>query len=223
MTTPPSIPPSSTPVPSKRRKGCLMGCGIVTLILLMVGVTVLLTLWQFKRNLDPEPIQATVLTPSEELVFDQKVEQFKYAAGEMDSAPRQPIPADRLIRISERELNAALAKNTDLADKMFLDLEADHIELIANFPMPADLPVLGGRTLRIGGTMRITTEEGKPSVILKKVMVSGISIPNAWTGYRKNVNLIEEISENNEDFQTFIAGVHSLRVEPDVLLIELND
>ncbi|HHD64100.1 MAG TPA: hypothetical protein ENK96_07045, partial [Desulfobulbaceae bacterium] len=57
--------------------------------------------------------------------------------------------ASREIKLSEREINSLVAKNTDLARKVAIDLADDLISLKILLPVDPDFPMLGGKTLRV--------------------------------------------------------------------------
>ena len=57
--------------------------------------------------------------------------------------------AERSISLTERELNALLAKNTNLARKLAIDMSDDLMSARAIIPVDEDFPVLGGQTIRV--------------------------------------------------------------------------
>jgi len=195
----------------------MIGCGIVLAVLAIILLTALITAWSIKRQIDPGPMDPTVLNPAEEQVLDQKVERVK---GDRDTSA---VPADRLIEFTEKELNALIGRNTDLSDKVKVDLEPDQIFARMNIPVPEDAPFLGGKTL--GTTLRLTCsfKEDQPELILRKITLGGISIPNAWTGNRKNINLFGEAADSHPELGAFLDGIESFSIERDRVKITLKE
>jgi len=62
----------------------------------------------------------------------------------------------REIGLSERELNALLAHNTDLAKKLAIDLSDDLASARLLIPVDPDFPFLGGRTLRVSAGVELS-------------------------------------------------------------------
>ncbi|MCK4951387.1 MAG: arginine N-succinyltransferase, partial [Gammaproteobacteria bacterium] len=93
--------------------------------------------------------------------------------------------ASRELVLSEKELNALLAKNTDLARKLAIDLSDDLASAKLLIPLDDDFPVLGGKTLRVNAGLELAYANGKPVVILKGVSIWGTPIPNSWLGNLK--------------------------------------
>ena len=89
--------------------------------------------------------------------------------------------------------------------------------------IPQDFPIGGGRMFRARGRFRISLGNGgKPYAILDDVTVFGISLPKAWLGGIKGENLLGEAMTGNNQ-SPVLNGIKSLRVEPGVLVLELED
>ena len=56
---------------------------------------------------------------------------------------------DREVTLTEREVNALLARNTDLARKVAVDLSEDLVSIKLLVPVDEDFPLLGGQTVRL--------------------------------------------------------------------------
>ena len=143
-------------------------------------------------------------------------------------APLQPerydeVGASRQIRLSERELNALLARNTNLAHRLAIDLSEDLASARLLLPLDPDFPFLGGKTLRVDAGLELRYGERHPVIMLKGVSICGVPIPNAWLGGLKNVDLVKEFGAESGFWQAFAAGVEDIRVEEGKLSIELKE
>jgi hypothetical protein len=141
----------------------------------------------------------------------------------MEPEPYGERPADRTVRFTEKELNALLAKNTDLADKVAIDLSPGLVSAKLRIPMDEDAPFVGGKTLRVRAGLSFDYADGKPVVALKGITVMGVPIPKAWLGGLKNVDLVAEYGGDAGFWKAFGAGVESLRVEDGGVVLQLRE
>ena len=227
-----SVRPNPPPPESRRRFGCFH-------LVLAVAIAVLLTagasFFLFRAILYPRPFKPVHLSVQEERVLQEKLDRIDFAvvaaepepetdaAGKLRPEAYSEAGADRTIRFTERELNALLAKNTDLADKLAIDLAPDLISAKLLLPLDEDLPVFGGKTLRVKTGVAFRYADGRPSVTLRGVMVMGVPLPNAWLGGLKNVDLVQEFGADEGFWKAFADGVESLRVEDGLVAIRLKE
>ena len=145
-----------------------------------------------------------------------------------DVYKRQPLPyseegADRSLELSERELNAIVAKNTDLADKVAIDLADSLVSARLRIPMDPDFPFFGGRTLKARAGIEVKFDQMQPVVVLKGVSVMGVPIPNAWMGGLKNVDLVEHFGQSEGFWKSLSSGVDHVEVVEGALRITLKE
>ncbi|MCU7890140.1 MAG: hypothetical protein KZQ78_00420 [Candidatus Thiodiazotropha sp. (ex Ustalcina ferruginea)] len=126
------------------------------------------------------------------------------------------------MNFSERELNAMVANNHDLAKKLAVDLGDDLVSARLLVPVDQDFPLLGGKTLRVSAGVEMAFRDAKPVVILKGVSIMGVPIPNAWLGGLKNIDLINEFGDKKGFWSGFAEGVENIRVEEGQLKIKLK-
>jgi len=131
--------------------------------------------------------------------------------------------ARREISFTERELNALLARNTDLAQKLAIDLASDMVSAKLLVPLEEDFPVLGGKTLRVNAGVGMAYQNQKPVIILKGISIMGIPIPNAWLGGLKNIDLVSEFGIDPGFWQSFAAGVEGIQVVDGQINIKLKE
>ncbi len=222
-------------LPSRRRS---LGWGkLLLLILVVIVVTVAATVWIMTHYLFPKQFTPVELSVSEENALSAKlarIDPLQQTAPNRTATPdtgRQvltPEPyseatAEREIIFTERELNGLLAKNTDLADKLVIDLSQDMASAKVLIPLDPDFPILGGKTLKVSAGLELRYSDQKPVVVLKGVSVWGVPIPNAWLGNIKNVDLVGEFGDKGGFWSTFAAGVEDIKVEDGRLWIKLKE
>ena len=196
-------------------------------VLLLAGVWV-------KRNLYASRFSPVALGQKEREVLEAKMARFREKdpfPGENHPLPGKPLApepyseegAGREILLTERELNALIANNPDVAEKVAVDLSDDLISVKLVLPVENEVPALGGKSLRLPMGLTVHYEGKKPTIALKGVSLGGIPLPNAWLGSLKNVNLVEEFGGGDGFWEVFIAGVRSIRVRRGELRIVLNE
>ncbi len=227
----------------KEHLGCLKVFGI---ILVTMIVTVLVTLWVAKAYLFPSDFKPVALTDKEEVQLSTKLDRLDRISGtdisrQIDNSgekgktdsenadmPLKPAPyseegAEREISFTQRELNALIAKNTDLADKLAIDLSEDLVSARLLVPVDPDFPVLGGKIIRVSVGLVMAYENSQPVVALKGVKLMGVPIPNAWLGGIKNIDLVQEFGTDAGFWKTFADGVESIKVEKGRLRIQFKE
>lgn len=174
------------------------------------------------------------MSEKEDNRLDTKLEQFNWLGGNTtassDTENKKLEPekysekgAKREIRLSERELNALLAKNTDLANKLAIDLSENLASGKLLVPMDEDFPVLGGKTLKLSAGIELSFTNDRPIIKLKGVNVMGVPVPNAWLGGLKNVDLINEFGQDEGFWKSFAEGVDNFHVTDGGLVIKLKE
>lgn len=145
------------------------------------------------------------------------------AEGKLVSGKYQEHPSDREVFLTEKELNALLATNTDLATKLAFDLSDKLISAKLLIPVDPDFPVMGGKIVRVRAGVELGYADKKPVVKLRGISLMGVPLPNAWLGGLKNVDLVSEFGDNPGFWRNFAAGVQSVEVKEGQLKIVLNE
>lgn len=205
------------------------------IVLLSVLLSVIITLWLVFVVIFPSQFTPVTLDQQEEKVLEQKLQRLDPSARQTVRGPRpidgQPtvIPepyseegASREVSFTEKELNALLAKNTDLAHRLAIDLSDDLASAKLLVPLDPDFPILGGKTLKLTAGAEMRLAEGRPVVILKGVSLWGVPMPNAWLGYNKNIDLIKEYGDRGF-WKAFAEGVEEIEVKEGKLRIKLKE
>ena len=205
-----------------------LGIMLVTIVISVAVTIFMVTHYLFPRQFDP-----VELSKHEETVLNKKLRQFGLPTlssekAESKSASIEPEAyseegAKREVDFSEKELNAMLATNSDLAGKMAIDLSESLASIKMIIPLDPDFPLLGGKTLKVNAGAELGYANGRPVVALKGVSVWGVPIPNAWLGNLKNVDLVREFGGDEGFWKSFADGVENIRVEEGNLKIKLKE
>lgn len=220
----------NAPVPA-RRFGCFH------LLLVAIGAIVLTALamfFVFKAVLFPPAFKPVQLNDREAKVLQLKLDRIDRgspapaqaappAADALEPEPYDEEDADRTIRFTERELNSLLAKNTDLANKLAIDLAPGLVSAKILLPLDEDLPVLGGKTLRVRAGLACSFANGKPLLTLRGVTVMGVPLPKAWLGGLKDVDVFREFGEDTGFWKTISAGLDNVRIEEGAATVTLKE
>ena len=217
--------------PDRRRLGCL---SIGLIVICAACLTTALTIGVARYLLFPKDFKPVRLNAHEEEVLRGKVRVLtgtKAGAAaqgaEKSGSPLEPEPyseagARREVNLTERELNGLLAKNTQLANRLAIDLSDDLASAKLLLPLDPEFPILGGKTLKVTAGLELRYAGNKPVVILRGISVWGVPLPNAWIGGLKNINLVDEFGMNRGFWQTFAAGVENIRIEDGRLSLKLK-
>jgi hypothetical protein len=200
---------------------------------LLVAVLLLAGFW-VKRNLYASRFSPVALGQKEREVLDAKLallQEKEPVPGKNPSLPGKPLApepyseegAGREITLTERELNALIANSPEVAEKVAVDLSDDLISVKLVLPVDDEVPVLGGKRLKLHMGLTVHYDGKKPTIALKGVSLGGIPLPNAWLGSLKNVNLVEEFGGGDGFWEVLTAGVRSVRVRQGELRIELSE
>lgn len=224
--------------PSKR----FTGSQVFAIVLGVVIVTAAVTLLVVRFFFFPAPFTPVELNQREKQELAGKLDRIEQVSGislkdmfggvrEDELTPEgllKPEPyseegASREIYLSERELNALLANNTDLAQKAAIDLSRDLVSVKLLVPVDPDFPVLGGKTVRVRAGLELALRDGRPVIKLRGVSLMGIPLPNVWLGGIKNIDLIGEYGGEKGFWKGFADGVDSLEVKEGKVYIKLRE
>jgi hypothetical protein len=221
------------------RRG-LRGIHILWIILATILLTIVATYWVLRTYLYAKDFTPVQLSQTEQQVLNNKLKQLGYQPAPV-SDPVQPPQhkesdqqwlrperydekgAIRELFFSEKELNAMVANNRDLARKLAIDLDDNQVSARLLIPLEQDFPILGGKTLRVSAGVEMTWRNAKPVVILKGVSIMGIPIPNAWLGGLKNIDLVREFGDEQGFWASFSQGVEHIQVEQGKLKLKLKE
>jgi len=211
------------------------GIVVAAMLLTMAGTLLIVKSWFF-----PSPFEPVVLSKAEEQQLERKLERFERVGGRAPRAqserPREvPTEADlkpepyseedasREILLSEREINAMIAQNTDLATRLVVDFASDLVSVKLLIPLDPDFPIMGGKILKVKAGAELAFRNSRPVVILRGISVMGVPLPNAWLGGLKNIDLIQEFGTDPGFWKGFADGVAAIEVRDSSLRIVLKE
>ncbi len=226
----------------KEHLGCMKVFGIIVATMI---VTVLVTLWVAKTYIFPSEFKPVELSKKEEVQLAEKLERMDRVSGieisekigpsgdfdKKDSDANEPLKPkpyseaddERTINFSQRELNAMIAKNADLAKKLVVDLSENLVSARLRVPVDPDFPIVGGKVIRVFVGLSLAYENERPVVVLKGVKLMGVPIPNAWLGGMKNIDLVQEFGADKGFWKAFADGVDSIKVDKGRLNIRFKE
>lgn len=204
--------------------------GIILTVCLSVGIT----LWAVSHYIFPKKFDPVVLDQNEDERLNTKLEKFNWLShsgstnteatnNKLEPEKYSEKGAKRDITLSERELNALLAKNTNLANKLAIDLSENLASGKYLALMDDDFPILGGKTLKISAGIELSFANDRPIIKLRGVSIMGVPIPNAWLGGLKNVDLINEFGQDEGFWKAFSDGIDNIHVKEENLVIKLKE
>jgi len=224
--------------PEKRRSGLQ----IFLIVLVTIIVTAALTFWVVRTYIFPAEFKPVQLSASEEQVLEQKLEridqiQSRRTRGSAKAAKRAAADAtevlepeayseagaNRSITLTERELNGMLAKNTDMAKKLAIDLSENLMSAKLLIPVDEDFPIMGGQILKVRAGMELAYRDNRPVAVLKGVSVMGVPIPNAWLGGMKNIDLVQYYGNEAGFWKAFAGGVDNIHIEDGNITLLLKE
>jgi hypothetical protein len=208
------------------------------MLVVATAIATMIAVWAITSYIFPTEIKQVKLSASEEQTLNEKLERLgslkqssasnKDADNSVQGDPLKPQPYEenalkREIVLSEKELNALLARNTDLAKKLAIDLSDDLASAKLLLPIDEEFPLLGGKTIKVQAGLELAYADGKPIVMLKGVSIFGVPLPNAWLGNMKNVDLVKEFGDKKGFWNSFAAGIGKIEIAEGKLRIHLKE
>lgn len=160
--------------------------------------------------------------PAEVLPRPKEADEFD-AEGRLVPETYAEDPGKRDVLLSERELNAMVASNPEFARRFAIDLSDRLASAKLLIPVDPDMPILGGKTLRLTAGLELDYRQERPVVILRGVSVMGVPIPNAWLGGLKNVDLVGEFGGDPGFWKSFADGVERIEIRDGELRVKLKE
>jgi hypothetical protein len=202
---------------------------VLLIVTAAIALTAGITYWVLANYVFLKEFEPVQLKAREQQELQSKLKSIGIETrGPGSEAPLEPeryseVGAKREVAFTERELNAMLAKNTDLARKLAIDLSDNLVSAKLLIPFEEDFPILGGKTLRVNAGVELAFRESRPVVVLKGVSVMGVPIPNAWLGNLKNVDLVREFGTDEGFWKSFADGVKGIQVEDGRMVVRLKE
>jgi hypothetical protein len=219
-------------VNQKKGGGCLRLLGFAALAVVVIAL--IIAGW-VKYN-----VYASPYTPTELSVKEQKVLKSKLAllsdsplphipkAKSESPAPLTPeayseVGARREIRLTEKELNGLIGEDPEMARRVAIDLSDSLVSVKLVISVDKEVIIFGGKTLRLNLGVILDYKNNKPVVAIKGISIGGIPLPNAWLGYLKGKDLVDEFGTEEGFWKLFSEGIKDVKVRDGHILISLNE
>ena len=217
--------PVNTPVVATKK-----GLPTFVIVLITVALTLGVAYWVFTVYLFPTEFRPVELSKKEQQQLDHKLDALtgkKSTASTADTEPLQPeayseAGANREVHFSEKELNALLANNTDLATRLAIDLSDNLASAKLLIDLDPDFPLFGGKTLKITAGLELRIDKHRPRAMLKGVSVWGVPLPNDWLGNLKNIDLLSEFGNGGGFWQSIERGIEEFEISDGALRVKLK-
>lgn len=215
------------------KKG-LSGFKVFAIVLLAMLVALVIAFFVLKYYFFPTDFNPVELNAKEQHALISKLSVLGLGdlsvGDELESVPGKALKpeayaesdADREVTFSQKEVNALVANNTDMAERLAIDLSDNLISAKMLVPMDEDMPLVGGKTLKLKAGLGLSYENERAVVIIKGVSVMGVPIPNAWLGGIKNIDLVQEFGGQQGFWKALADGIDYLNVEDGNLIIKLK-
>jgi len=203
------------------------GWRIFGIIIITIILTLGVSYWVVTTWLFPSEFKPVVLSTQQQVTLDQKIQRLGISPGgslqTLEPEPYSEVNASREIEFSERELNALLARNTDLANKLAFDLSDNLVSAKLLVDVDPDFPMLGGKTIKVTGGMELRLINGRPSAVFRGISVWGVPLPDAWLGNMRNIDLVQQFGTTGGFWQAINDGIELIEVDEGRLLIKLKE
>ncbi len=219
----------------KSRFGWIHILGIATAV---IFVSALITAWWVKHNIYASQFKPTRLNVKEQKVLESKLARLEASAQKSggQALPKYAEPqaaleperyteegAKREINLTEKELNALIANQPEIAQRVAIDLSDNLVSVKLVVPVDDEVLFLGGKTLRLSLGVALSYQAGQPVVALQGVTLGGIPLPNAWLGGVKYKNLVNEFGTEGGFWKLFSDGVEDPQVRDGRIHIRLKE
>lgn len=221
--TSPSVKISQKP---ERNIWKIFGVTIITMAIIIGGI------WLAREYLFPQKFTPVSLSDDEAQRLNQKLntlnlpsikrKQVTQTESQIQPEPYKEINANREMFFNEREVNALIANNTDMANSLVIDLSDNLASAKLLIRTDPDLPLFGDQIVRVNIGLELAFAQGKPIVKLRGVSAWGVPLPNSWLGGIKNIDLVQEFGDNSGFWQGFAQGIDYINVSEGELVVRLK-
>jgi hypothetical protein len=179
----------------------------------------------YQYNFHASPFKPVALSAVEQQTLDTKMAVL--GAKPQELQPPAPSDPAKTIVLNEREINAWL-KEQGLGETVKFSIRNGGVSATILAPVEEDVPVLGGHTVRLHVAFNTKLDDHRRFALsLADVSVGGISLPNAWLGGVKGLNLLAQDNASNREESPFLngfaAGIKDFQVRDGELRMVLND
>lgn len=195
------------------------------IVVITMFVTLAVGYWVFTTYLFPTSFTPVTLSAKEQQKLDHKLNRLGIQTGSrgtLEPEPYSEADAKREVVFSEKELNALIAHNTDLASKLAIDLSDNLASAKLLIDLDPEMPFVGGKTLKVTAGLELRIDQHNPRAVLKGVSVWGVPLPNDWLGNLKNIDLLKEFGDAGGFWQAIRNGVEEVEISDGELRVKLK-
>jgi hypothetical protein len=180
------------------------------------GISAASAAWWYQHNFNASSFTPVQLSLNENKAVDEKIAALE---GQPASDPAKTIV------LNEREINGYLERQ-GLGETVKVNIRHGNVAATVLAPMEEGVPLFGGQTLRLKVAFNTKLDDQKRFALsLSDVSIGGISLPNAWLGNVKGLNLLSQQGELREkDFlHGLAAGIKDFQMKEGEMRVVLND
>lgn len=209
--------------------GCLHMAGLILLALLLI---ISVAVWISKYYLFPRFLSPVTLNSQEEQILQQKLNAMSMdntVVTTNNTAVLQRVsttslaPSTQEISLSEKELNALLARYTTRGKQIAIDLNDTLTQATLLIPIQENIPFIGGDSIKSRADVIWPSQTDPPVVQFTQVRPQGFDLPAQWLTPFNQLDLRQEVLDANERWQEVVKRIQSLKVQGDHLLIRFKD
>ncbi|HMO51325.1 MAG TPA: hypothetical protein PKE26_08845 [Kiritimatiellia bacterium] len=207
----------------KKSWGCLH---VLLALIVLLLAAILGSMWWVKRNAYASSFTPVILSEAGQATLDAKLNAVDPSTavfgGGMAGGIYEESDERRRLVFSEDELNAVLAKDPDLAQKVRFRLSERLVSVQVLAPVDPEIPVLGGKTLKFSIGLELAYTNEAPVIAVRGISIGGIPLPAAWWGDIKNKNLVDPFVGAGGFWDLFSRGVEYLDVQDGRFVLHLK-
>lgn len=209
--------------------GCLHMAGLILLALLLI---ISVAVWISKYYFFPQFLSPVTLNSQEEQILQQKLNAMSKdntVVANPNTAVLQRVsamslaPSAQEISLSEKELNALLARYTTRGKQIAIDLNDTLTQATLLIPIQENIPFIGGDSIKSRADVIWPSQTDPPVVQFTQVRPQGFDLPAQWLTPFNQLDLRQEVLDANERWQEVVKRIQSLKVQGDHLLIRFKD
>lgn len=211
---PPVLPPAEIQQGRSSWRKKLLITGVV--VLGVCGISAGSAALWYNYNFNASSFRPIQLTAAEQQVVEQKMAELE---GELPASD-----PSKTIVLNEREINGFLEQQ-GLGETVKVQIKKDGVGATFLVPVDEQVALIGGHTIRLNVAFNTKLDDSKKFMLsLADVNVGGISLPNAWLGNIKGLNLLADSgNEGLPMVNAFAAGIKALHMKNGEMRLVLND
>lgn len=158
----------------------------------------------------PRDLPSVEVTAEEATAIKNRVESFKKAIDDLE-------PEVEPLILTADEINALIANNPDLKNRVYLQIKDGKVSADVSFPLD-NFPGLRGRYFNGSVTIQPSLENGVLIVKATEASINGEPLPEDFMSAIRNENLAKDLYKNVE-FAKFLRRIERLEIEDDVIVL----